>query len=241
MRFLRLLAKTLLRCVLIAVLLYLSVGMLLSMVAMGMPQSMARQATWVPVTVGFLGGLVLFVAGCRFFVLYVFGHELTHWLAAKLFGRRTGRFRVGKSGGSVAVERPNVWIVLAPYFVPVYTVIWVGLYGITCFFWRAPSPFVVQAFYGGVGVTYAFHIVLTVHSLSREQTDLRAYGRPLSMSLIFFCNILIVFVTVTIAGRQVGEGVRRFCDQLALQWQWVLWCGGCVRALLRQALQAGSG
>ena len=50
--------------------------------------------------------------------LYVFGHELTHWLTARLFRRRTGAFHVGGDRGYVMVERPNVWITLAPYFVP---------------------------------------------------------------------------------------------------------------------------
>ena len=61
----------------------------------------------------FVVGLPLFCF-LRLNSLYVFGHELTHWVMAKIFLRKTGRFQSGKNAGAVEVENPNVWIILAP-------------------------------------------------------------------------------------------------------------------------------
>src|SRR4051794_36019792 len=43
---------------------------------------------------------------------YVFGHELTHALAAWLTGGEVHSIRVGKNGGSVTVTKPNLVVAL---------------------------------------------------------------------------------------------------------------------------------
>ena len=52
--------------------------------------------------------------------VYVFGHEVTHALWAKLFGGRVAdHFHVSLEGGHVLTDRVNTWIALAPYFFPI--------------------------------------------------------------------------------------------------------------------------
>ena len=199
------------------VLLYLSIALGWTMVEL--PANLDRHSALLPGSIGFASGLILFSIGCRFLALYVVGHELTHWLAAKLFLRKTGTFRVGSASGCVAVERPNVWIVLAPYFIPVYTLIWIGFYGVFCF-WHGPATGrIAQLFHAGVGFSYAFHTVLTFQALLHGQQDLRLYGRTFSLSLILFCNLAILLVCLIVASRQFSYGTQLFARHVSTMWQ----------------------
>ena len=178
-------------------------------------------AAW-PIALGFGGGVLLFTFVARLSLLYVFGHEITHWLAAKLFRRRTADLRIGRDGGSIGVERPNIWIILAPYFIPVYTLVWVGFYGAYCFHLRpdVPGPAAMRIVFAGLGVTYSFHVVSTVHALRRGQSDLRVHGASLSLALVLFCNVLLVYLGLVAAARQWLAGAllawRRVNDKWAL-------------------------
>ncbi len=169
---------------------------------------------------GFAGGLLFFgfVCACRPF--YVFGHELTHWFAAKLCLRRTGKFRVGLESGSVAVENPNMFIILAPYFVPFYTLVWIGGFGI----WRFSQggvPGWTESFLllAGIGCTAAQHVVLTVQALRVGQADLNFHGRFLSLAFILFGNILMVFGGLTVASGEYGRAARLASDKVLWQWR----------------------
>ncbi len=173
-----------------------------------LPLRFDRSSVGMPIGAGFLAGLTAFGLVSRFTPFYVLGHELTHWFTAKLFGRRTGRFRISMASGSVAVERPNVWIVLAPYFVPIYTLAWIGTYGLVRCLYGPVSPAMLKGVWAGIGLTYAFHVILTIHSLRGGQTDLHYQGRFLSLSLILFCNVLLVFLAITAAGRTWASSFR---------------------------------
>lgn len=175
------------------------------------PLTLDRHRIVLPAAAGFGGGILVFTLGSRFLLLYVFGHELTHWLMAKLFRRRTGRFRVGAGHGSVAVERPNIWIALAPYFIPVYALGCIGLYGVVKHIMQpAPPDAVVKMFMAAIGAAYAFHVRLTAFAASRAQSDFAPYGRFLSLSLVLCCNAALLFVALVAAGRAWHHGLLAF-------------------------------
>jgi hypothetical protein len=160
----------------------------------------SRTMLW-PALAGFVVSTLFLLSGIRLLRLYVVGHELTHWLAAKLFRRRTGTFRADARSGSLEVEDPNALIVLAPYFVPVYTLAWVGLYGVVRM-WVDPLPEGgVALFCGGIGATYAFHLFLTLLALQRGQDDLRLCGPVFSVGVILLGNLLLVFLAMVVADR----------------------------------------
>jgi hypothetical protein len=69
-------------------------------------------------------------------IIYVFGHELTHALWVLVMGGRISRFRVGREGGHVVVDRTNFWIALAPYFFPLYSILAIGVYGLLSLFYN---------------------------------------------------------------------------------------------------------
>ncbi|MCK5801634.1 MAG: hypothetical protein KAI66_02320 [Lentisphaeria bacterium] len=205
------------KTVLTFALLFLASALLRSLILL--PAGLDEKTALWPLAAGFMGGLLIFCLGWRFTRLYVLGHELTHWLAAKLCARRTGEFRVSAEGGSVAVENPNVFIVLAPYFVPLFALVWIGLYGVGQLFldWDRGSPLTV--FYAGVGLFYAYHTVLTAQSLWRGQQDLQLFGPLFSLSVITSANLGILLMSIMVAGRQWGRGWRVLLESLEKNWE----------------------
>lgn len=182
-----------------------------------LPTQLPQSRALILTLLAFGGGVIFFAVGTRFITLYVVGHELTHWLAAKCFRRRTGRFRLGLGSGSIAVERPNIWITLAPYFIPVYALIWIGLYGLAVCFWRPHPPWLDAAAAIGVGITYAFHVVLTAVALRHGQSDLSHHGPVASLSMIVACNLAILFVVGTATAGNWRAGAVEFRD--GFRWQ----------------------
>ena len=208
-----------LRAAVTLALLYVTSALLWAMT--DLPIRLDRAGAGWPVALGFCGGVLLFTFVARLSLVYVFGHELTHWLAAKLFRRRTAGLRVGRDGGSIGVERPNIWIILAPYFVPVYTLVWVGFYGAYCFYVRpdVPGPVAMRVVFAGVGLTYSFHVVSTVHALRRGQSDLQIHGATVSLAVVLFCNALLVYVALLAAARQWLAGGLLAWRRLQIQWE----------------------
>ncbi|MBR4592645.1 MAG: site-2 protease family protein, partial [Elusimicrobiaceae bacterium] len=75
---------------------------------------------------GFFLGAVVYAAihyGCyNFSRPYVLVHEMTHALAALLCGSRVKDFSVKKESGYVKLDKANMFIMLAPYFIPGYVI-----------------------------------------------------------------------------------------------------------------------
>lgn len=185
-----------------------------------LPRILRNTHTALALGIGFGGGVTFFAVVHRLAPAYVFSHELTHWLAAKVFRRRTGRFRVHGARGSVDVERPNIWITLSPYFVPLYSLLWLGLCGIFGLVADGSNVWLQRLAYAGVGVTYAFHLVLTFHCLGREQADLKRYGRLLSLSIILLFNVLILYLFAVAFSGAWGRGVRLPISNFIEQVKW---------------------
>ena len=148
--------------------------------------------------VAVIAGLVAQLAVWKFLPLpvraYVLGHELTHALWGLLFGARVSKLRVGTSGGSVTLSKSNVWITLAPYFFPFYTVV-VALIALAvrCFVSPLPMPGV---WLFAVGFTWCFHCCFTIRSLLQHQPDIEEYGRLFSYVLIWIFNVIGVAVWI---------------------------------------------
>jgi hypothetical protein len=118
---------------------------------------------------------------------YVFGHELTHALFAMLFGGSVKAFHATERGGQVTVTKSNFMITLAPYFFPLYTCIALLLYVIPG---AAESRVSSGAIVFAAGVTFSFHLVLTVVFLGADQKDIREQGALFSYPLIYLFNVL---------------------------------------------------
>jgi len=144
-----------------------------------------------PETVWLLTGYFLWLAMWFFLPqpvrAYVVAHELTHALWAVLFGGSAKNLRVSAKGGSVSLSKTNIFITLAPYFFPLYTVIVILLYLLVrCFVNPMPLPLAWLFF---VGLTWGFHVTFTVQSLMVTQPDIHEYGRLFSYVIIYLFNL----------------------------------------------------
>lgn len=124
--------------------------------------------------------------------LYVIGHELTHALLVWLHGGRVHDFHVARTGGHIVTDKTNTLIVLAPYFVPFYTVLWMGSYATARLVFDLPGH--PGLFQGAIGATWAFHMAFTVAMIVRGQPDLEYGGVFFSVVLIYLLNLALICV-----------------------------------------------
>lgn len=137
---------------------------------------------------GLVVHLVVWIAFPAPVRLYVLGHELTHAVWGLLFGARVSNLRVGLKGGSVTLTKSNVWITLAPYFFPFYTIL-VVVAALVVRAFASPLPGAC-AWLFAVGYTWCFHCCFTIRSLSQNQPDAQEYGYAFSYVFIWIFNVL---------------------------------------------------
>lgn len=159
----------------------------------------------------FAAGLILFailfaIVPRKILMLpYVFGHEVTHAIWVKIFGGKVAdRFHVGLEGGHVLTDRVNTWIILSPYFFPIYSVLTATLYGALSL-----SAGLIDWIHAGsnlsaavdsfrwalfllLGLTLAFHLVFTFLLITKGQPDLHYGGTFFSLTVIYLINLLII-------------------------------------------------
>ncbi len=191
-----------LKLLLILVMVYVTFGLIHALVKLGL--DMGYEYSMHITGIGFCAGLVFFSLVSPFMRFYVLGHELTHWFTAKLFRRRTGGLKIGADHGNVRVDRPNLWIILSPYLIPFYTVVWLIIMSII-HIWVDNVDFFIT-FYAGLGLSYAYHIVMTLLALSKSQSDLLFHGRVFSVCLIVMVNFMILFAGVSYFSNNLQNG-----------------------------------
>jgi hypothetical protein len=145
---------------------------------------------------GFILYLIIHFSFYKPILTHVLAHELTHALAALLMGGKVTAVHATTTGGSTMVNKSHVFISLAPYVFPFYTAVTVGLYLI------AAEPFKIYLV-GLIGFTYAFHVALTIYSLSHPQSDLKDSGTAFSLIFIFAGNIIGLMLLTSFLWPQV--------------------------------------
>ncbi len=123
--------------------------------------------------------------------LYVLGHELMHAIATIFSGGKASGMKVKSKEGSVKSTTPNMFVVLAPYIIPGYTVFIGAAYFIASFFIDVSRFSNVFIFL--IGFTLMFHLSYTAQSIREKQSDLIRSGYLFSLSAIYIVNIIIVF------------------------------------------------
>lgn len=141
-----------------------------------------------PLTLGFIGGLLLLFFLPRPIRTYVLGHELTHALWGLLMGARIGKIKVSKQGGHVELSKTNFLISLAPYFFPFYTVLVIAIYYLASLFFSVEPYHTI--FLSLVGITWAFHFYFTIQMVMTRQPDIMQNGRLFSFIIIYNLNLI---------------------------------------------------
>jgi hypothetical protein len=174
--------------------------------------------------------LYLIIPQKALMIPYVLGHEVTHAIWVWLFGGKVeDHFHVSIEGGHVMTDRVNTWIVLAPYFFPIYSVLVVSIYGaascvadISAFRWLL---FLL------LGVTVAFHLVFTCLLIIKGQPDLHYGGTFFSLTVIYLINLLVItglllatsrIVTLPTYGRLLAENSANFVETCRVVATWLI-------------------
>jgi len=139
-------------------------------------------------TWGIVGYMVLHLLFYKPTYLYVLGHEAVHAGAAWIFGGKIKSFKVSKEGGQVATTKSNFIIELAPYFLPMYTIIVTVIYFVV----SRSYPVNSAIFLFLIGFTLALHIVATVEIVKVKQPDIVKSGYVFSIVIIYIVNIIVV-------------------------------------------------
>jgi hypothetical protein len=172
----------------------------------------------------FAAAIVLHAAGLlRGERAYVFAHEFTHAAAAWLNGAKVHSFVVKADSGHVDLSRMNAFIALAPYWIPLYSLIVVGFYRLAL--WTADWPYAEEAFLAAMGASLAFHFAHTARALwSTHQSDLDHLGVVLSLALIALLNAAVLLgalkclfpkaVSLADSGRWVVQVTKTFWSAL---------------------------
>ena len=164
---------------------------------------------------------------------YVLAHELTHALWGALMGASVSKLRVSKARGSVTLSKTNVWITLAPYFFPLYTVMIVIAYYIASLFFNVRGYELLWL--GLVGFTWGFHFTFTLSALAQHQSDVREYGHLFSLAMIYLLNVAgICLWVVLVCPVTVEELLTRAAHEAAVVAAALWRAGSAAVAAFRQ-------
>ncbi len=119
--------------------------------------------------------------------VYVLGHELTHALAALTCLGRISSVSIDLDGGYIETDKDNAYIALAPYFVPLWMLVWVLLAWSVGLF--MDEEVITPWFFGGAGFWWSFHLYWTIWVIPREQPDLLENGVTFSLLVVIIANI----------------------------------------------------
>ena len=118
--------------------------------------------------------------------MYLWAHEFTHLFVAKLFLRQVRGFHItSRSGGKVVIDRTNVAIDLAPYAVPLYSVM--ALLPVMLVGGGDPAR---KIYLGAAGVLFSMHLCFSVEGFIDGQPDVRRSGRIFSFALVLLLLML---------------------------------------------------
>ncbi len=146
----------------------------------------------------------------RLLRLYVLGHEMTHGVWSFAMGGRVSEMKVGLEGGYVITDKLNVWIALAPYFHPIYSMLVIAGFSVAGLFWDIKDR--VDVMFALLGVTWAFHLSFTCWMIPKGQSDLRQFGTFYSLVIIYLINLLLLCVLLVLSAP--GISVKAFFGDL---------------------------
>jgi hypothetical protein len=178
------------------------------------PSTHWNDAWFLALVAGVVTWLVVYLFMPRTMWLYVLGHEFTHALAAMLAGGKISSFQVSAKGGHVITDRVNWWITLAPYFVPLYALIWSGLWVVINFWY--PLTAWQPILYFGLGLLWCFHLTFTASMMHLKQTDLSSQGFVFSIAIIAAINLFLFLVVFALLahGMTFGDVARLFLERV---------------------------
>lgn len=139
---------------------------------------------------GFAAYVFMYIVLFKLEYFYVLGHEFIHTIFIWIFGGKIISIKVKKDRGSVTSTKKNIFIDLAPYLVPIYTILIALVYLLGSSFWNLYP--LVRHFIFFAGFSFSFHLVMTIDKMKIEQPDFLDFGYLNSLTLIYLVNVIII-------------------------------------------------
>ena len=148
----------------------------------------AQEVGWI-----LLGGSIVYLLAHAFLRkperMYLWSHELSHLIVAKLFFRKVHSFHItSRDGGKVVIDRTNVMIDLAPYVFPMYSI---GAAAAAVVLKNA-SPWVPDLYLALASFLFTMHVLFSAEGFFRGQPDVKRSGRLFSGAVVLLSLLLWV-------------------------------------------------
>lgn len=166
--------------------------------------SSGADTVWVVLAGGAICWLVIFLMLPRPMWVYVFGHELTHAIWTWAMGGKVKKFKASAKGGHVIVSKSNFLTVLAPYFFPLYAILFAVAFKGATLLWNTAQ--LTVWFHLLLGLAYGFHLTLTWEVLQTEQSDISSQGYLFAATVIFLGNAVVLLVAIPLLTASVDLG-----------------------------------
>lgn len=145
--------------------------------------------------------------------MYLWAHEFTHLIAAKIFFREVHGFHItSRSGGKVVMDRTNVAIDLAPYAVPLYNA--AALLPAALF--RGKYEHVDTIYLCAASFLFTMHLGFSAEGFFQGQPDVRRSGRIFSGAVVLLFLMLWAPVLAAPGTRAGFPGL----PPLYREWMW---------------------
>jgi hypothetical protein len=119
--------------------------------------------------------------------MYLWAHEVTHLVVAKLFLRKVHGFHItSRSGGKVVIDRTNVAIDLAPYAVPLYNLMAI----LPAALISGGHPHARKVYLVAAAFLFAMHLCFSAEGFIDGQPDVRRSGRIFSFAVVLLLLML---------------------------------------------------
>jgi hypothetical protein len=123
----------------------------------------------------------------RFF--HVFEHEVTHLVTGLVFFIQPRQLVASESGGRMEMYGNNFIVSLAPYFVPLLSLV---LMAIMPLLDSAVSLYACAV----LGLVTGYHVITNLQEFSLQQPDIRNHGRAFSTLICLWGNIVALGVVI---------------------------------------------
>ncbi len=145
-----------------------------------------------------IGLLSLGVCRRSLLYLYVLGHEFTHACFVFLHRGKVMDMKISAHGGYIATNKSNILISLSPYFIPIWCVPGVAIYGFLS--WSITLPWYSNMLlYAWIGISWSFHLWWTMWMIPRDQPDLKENDTFFSLVFIYLANIIVLLAMLCMA------------------------------------------
>ncbi len=170
-----------------------------------MPVLFADYHSFTPGMLSSAGGFVIFLILFLLFgppaKSYILEHELSHVLFALVSGVKVKSMSLKRNEGFVKTERVNIIIALAPYSLPLYTLVIICVFKIVWIFFQ--SALLSGIFHFFIGISLSFHVIATIHYIQIDQPDLKRYGYFSSLIFIFTWSVIVLALIIALMFKRV--------------------------------------